>query len=134
MLKDYTKDPVVNVKFLNYDFSVLGEVGHPGKFEMENERTTILDALGLAGDIRVFGKRDNILVIREIDGKREFGRVNLLSKDIFKSPYYYLKTNDVVYVEPVRAKFFARSGVPQYISIAAAGITLLLTLLNISKL
>ncbi|MGH2647336.1 MAG: polysaccharide biosynthesis/export family protein, partial [Ginsengibacter sp.] len=134
MLKDYTKDPVVNVKFLNYDFSVLGEVGHPGRFEMENERTTIFDALGLAGDIGVFGKRNNVLVIREVNGEREFGRLDLLSENIFMSPYYYLKTNDIVYVEPVRAKFFARSGAPQYISIAAAGITILLTLLNLSKL
>ena len=134
LFKDYTKNPVVNIKFLNYDYSVLGEVSHPGRFEMDNERTTILEAMGVAGDITLLGKRDNILVIREVNGQREFGRVNLLSKDIFKSPYFYLKTNDVVYVEPVRSKFLARSGAPQYIGIAAAGITLLLTLLNLSKL
>lgn len=134
LLKDYTKDPVINVKFLNYSFSVLGEVTHPGKFEMDNERTTVLEALGSAGDISVFGKRDNILVIREVNGERKFGRINLLSKDIFNSPYFYLKANDVVYVEPVRTRFFARSGITQYISIVAAGITLLLTLLNLSNL
>lgn len=132
-LKDYTKNPIVNVKFLNYGYSVLGEVAHPGRFEMDNERTTILDAIGIAGDVTVLGKRDNILVIREINGEREFGRLNLLSKDIFKSPYYYLKTNDVVYIEPVKAKSLARTGAPQYISIAAVGISLLLTLLNFIK-
>ena len=134
MFKDYTKNPVVNVKFLNYEFSILGEVNHPGRFSITDERITILDAIGMAGDLTYLGKRENILVIREVNGRREFGRLDLLSKDIFKSPYFYLKTNDVVYVEPVKSKFFARSGAPQYIGIVAAGITLLLTLLNLSKL
>ena len=134
MLKDYTKNPVVNVKFINYGFSILGEVNHPGKFVMNDERTTILDAIGMAGDLTYLGKRENILVIREVNGKREFGRLDLLSKDIFKSPYFYLKTNDVVYVEPVKSKFFSRSGATQYIGIIAVGVTLLLTLLNLSKL
>ena len=101
---------------------------------MINERTTILDSLGMAGDLTYLGRRENILVIREVNGKREFGRLDLLSKDIFKSPYFYLKTNDIVYVEPVKSKFFSRSGAPQYIGIGAAIITLLLTLLNLSKL
>lgn len=132
-LKDYTKSPVVNIKFLNYGYSVLGEVSHPGRFEMENERTTILDALGMAGDLTVLAKRNDILVIREVDGKREFGRLDLLSKNIFQSPYFYLKTNDVVYVEPVRSKFLGRTGVPQYLGLIAAAFTLFLTILNFSK-
>lgn len=132
-LKDYTKNPVVNVKFLNYNFSVIGEVTRPGRFDMDNERVTILQALGMAGDLTVLGKRQNILVIREFNGQREFGRVDLLSKNIFESPYFYLKTNDVVYVEPVRSKFFARTGAPQYVGIVAAGITLILTILNFAK-
>lgn len=134
MFKDYTKNPVVNVKFLNYEYSVLGEVNHPGQFEMNNERTTILEALAMANDLTIFGKRNNVLVIREVNGKREFGRVNLLSKNIFKSPYFYLKTNDVVYVEPVKSKFLTRGGAPQYISIAAGVIGLILTIITLSKL
>ena len=134
MLKDYTKNPVVNIKFLNYGFSVIGEVARPGHFQMSDERTTILDAISIAGDLTTLGKRNNILIIREVNGQREFGRLNLLSKDIFKSPYFYLKTNDIVYVEPVSAKFLSRTGAPQYIGLVAAGITLLLTLLNYSKL
>lgn len=134
MLKDYTKNPVVNVKFLNYNYSVLGEVNHPGKFDMDNERTTVLDAIANANDLTVLGKRDNVLVVREVNGKREYGRIDLLSKDLFKSPYFYLKTNDVVYVEPVKSKFFTRNGVPQYIGIAAGAVALLLTILNLSKL
>lgn len=134
MLKDYTKNPVVNIKFLNYGYSVLGEVSHPGQFEMNNERTTILEAIAMANDLTTYGKRNNVLVIREVNGKREFGRVNLLSKDIFKSPYFYLKTNDVVYVEPVKSKFLTRGGAPQYIGIAAGAIGLILAIVTLSKL
>jgi polysaccharide export outer membrane protein len=132
-LKDYTKNPVVNVKFLNYNYSVLGEVNHPGKFEMQNERTTIFDALASANDMTTFGKRQNILVVREENGQRHYGRVDILSKDVFKSQYYYLKTNDVVYVEPVKAKFITRNGIPQLIAIAAAAAALVLAILSFSK-
>lgn len=100
---------------------------------MPNERFTILEALSMAGDITEFGKRDNVLVIREVNGKRNFARVSLLTKNLFNSPYYYLKTNDVVYVEPVKSKFIARKGVPQYLAIAAVGLSLLLTIINLRK-
>jgi polysaccharide export outer membrane protein len=132
-LKDYTKEPVVNVRFINYYVSVLGEVAKPGKFPMQTERMTVLDAISLAGDLTDMGKRENVLVIREVNGERSFARLNLLSKDIFTSPYFYLKTNDVVYIEPVKAKFITRTGVPQYIGIAAVGISLLITIINVSK-
>lgn len=132
-LKDYTKEPVVNVRFINYYVSILGEVAKPGKYPMQTERMTVLDALGLAGDLTDMGKRENILVIREVNGERSFARLNLLSKDIFSSPYFYLRTNDVVYVEPVKTKFITRTGVPQYIGIAAVGISLLITIINVSK-
>lgn len=130
---DYTKNPVVNVRFLNYAFSVMGEVNRPGRFNMVTERTSILEAITMAGDISYLGKSDNVLVIREENGYRSFGRINLLSKNIFKSPFFYLKTNDVVYVEPVKAKFINRAGVPQYVSLVAVGLSLILTIINLSK-
>lgn len=133
LFKDYTKNPVVNVRFLNYSFSVLGEVNNRGRFTMSNERTTILEAISMAGDLTEFGMRDNILVVREVKGERTFARVNILSKDLFKSPYYYLKTNDVVYVEPVKAKFIARTGVPQWLAIVAVGLSLLYTIVLLSR-
>lgn len=133
LFKDYTKNPVVNVRFLNYNYSVMGEVNNRGRFNMVNERTTILDAISVAGDLTDLGKRDNVLVVREVNGVRSFARVNLLSKSLFKSPYYYLKTNDVVYVEPVKAKFISRTGVPQYLTIVAVGLSLLITIVNLSK-
>ncbi len=133
LFKDYTKNPVVNVRFLNYSYSVLGEVKASGKFQMVNERTTILEAISSAGDITDLGKRDNVMIVREENGVREMGRVNLLSKDLFKSPYFYLKTNDVVYVEPVKAKFISRTGIPQYLGIVAVGLSLLITIINLRK-
>jgi len=133
LYKDYTKNPVVNVRFLNYHFSVLGEVRNKGSFNMTNERTTILEAISMAGDLTELSKRDNILVIRETNGERTYARVNLLSKDLFKSPYYYLRTNDVVYVEPVRASFITRTGVPQYMAILAVGLSLITTIVYLTK-
>lgn len=133
LFKDYTKNPVVNVRFLNYNFSVLGEVNNKGRFSMISERTTILDAISMAGDLTDLARRENVLIIREENGQRKFARVNLLSKSIFSSPYFYLKTNDVVYVEPVKAKFISRSGVPQYLGIVAVGLSLLITIINLAK-
>lgn len=130
--KEYTKNPVVNVRFLNYSFSVLGEVSRSGRFIMQTERATLLDAISQAGDITDLGRRDNIAVIREENGERKVGRVNLLSKDFFNSPYFYLRNNDVVYVEPVKARFISRSGIPQYVSIVAIGLTMILTVVNIT--
>ena len=133
LLKDYTKNPVVNVRFLNYTFSVLGEVTRGGKFTMPTERMTILEALSTAGDLTVLAKRENVLIIREIQGQRVFARLNLLSKDIFTSPYYYIKANDVIYVEPVNSKFINRTGLPQYLGLAAVGVSLILTIINVSR-
>jgi polysaccharide biosynthesis/export protein len=133
LLKDYTKNPVVNVRFLNYSFSILGEVVKGGKFQMPTERVTILEALSMAGDLTILAKRDNLLLIRESEGQRTFARLNLLSKDIFTSPYYYIKANDVIYVEPVTTKFINRTGLPQYLSLAAVGVSLILTIINVSR-
>jgi polysaccharide biosynthesis/export protein len=133
LLKDYTKNPVVNVRFLNYFVSVLGEVNKSGRYPMPTERITILEAITLAGDITDLGKRDNVLLIREVNGKRTFSRIDLTSKSLFQSPNYYLRSNDVVYVEPVKAKFISRSGAPQYVSLIAVGLSLILTIINVTQ-
>ena len=133
LLKDYTKNPIVNVRFLNYNYSILGEIARSGRYSMQTERVSIFDAVSMAGDLTDLARRDNVLVIREVNGKRETARLNLLSRDVFKSPFFYLKTNDVVYVEPVKAKFISRTGVPQYISIIAVGFSLILTLINLRR-
>jgi len=104
MLKEkltvYIKDPIVNVRLKNFKITVIGEVGAPGSFTIPNERITVIEALGLAGDLEIKGKRTNITVIREKDGENTYHKLDLTSKEIFKSPVYYLAQNDVLYVEP----------------------------------
>lgn len=106
--KDY-KDPNIQLRFANFKVSVLGEVNHPSAYTFPNEKVTILDALSLAGDLTIYGKRENVLVVRDQDGKKEFARLNLNSSEIFNNPFYYLKQNDVIYVEPSKAKSSANN-------------------------
>jgi polysaccharide export outer membrane protein len=99
-LSEFLKNPVVHIQILNYKVTVLGDVRSPGTFKIPNERITILEALGLAGDLKMTGKRNNVLVVRDENGEKTQFRVDLTSHDLFISPVYYLKQNDVVYVEP----------------------------------
>lgn len=104
LISQYVKDPIVNIQFMNFRISVLGEVNKPGTFRLSNDRTSILDAIGEAGDLTIYGERNNVLLIRDNNGKKEFHRFDLTRSDIFASPYYYLQQNDVIYVEPNRPK------------------------------
>lgn len=97
-------DAIVTVEFMNFKVSVLGEVTAPGTYTIEGDKATILQALSMARDLTIFGKRENISVIREENGKRVIYEVNLCSADVFKSPAYYLKQNDIIYVEPSKIK------------------------------
>lgn len=99
-LQEYIKNPVVNIQIQNYKVTVLGDVRTPGTFKIPNERITVLEALGLAGDLKMTGGRKNVLVIRDENGKKTEYRLDLTSKALFSSPAYYLTQNDVVYVEP----------------------------------
>jgi len=103
-LKPYLEAPVVSIRFLNFRVTVLGEVNGPSTFPIQGEKVTILEALGMAGDFTPYSNRDRVLVIREQNGKRDFGYLDLRSPDLFQSPYFYLQQNDVVYVEPIKAK------------------------------
>ena len=84
--------------------TLIGDVNSPGVYSIPNERVSILEAIALAGDLTFYGVRENVLVIREVDGKREFGRINLTSPDVFSSPYFYLRQNDVVVVDATKRK------------------------------
>jgi polysaccharide biosynthesis/export protein len=98
-VRQYVSDAIVSVRVLNYKITVLGEVTRPGSYSIPSERVSVLDALGLAGDLTIFGRRDNVKIIREVNGQRSIGELNLAKGNIFSSPYYYLQQNDVVYVE-----------------------------------
>jgi polysaccharide export outer membrane protein len=98
---DLVKDPVVTVEFMNLTVAVLGEVTHPGRFNIDKDKFTILDAISMAGDLTIYGKRDNVAVQRDENGKKVIYRVDLTSGvDLYSSPAYYMQQNDVVYVEP----------------------------------
>ncbi len=100
----YLKNPYVDIRFLNFRIAVFGEIAKPDVYIIPQEKLTILELLAMAGDLTIYGKRDNVLIIREENGKRIFGRLDLRSPQIFQSPYYYLQQNDVVLVEPSRKK------------------------------
>jgi polysaccharide export outer membrane protein len=95
----YLKDPIVNIRIQNFRITVLGEVNNPGTYPISGERVTIMEALGLAGDLTIKAKRDNILIVRDFNGTKTYTRINLLNKEVFNSPVYYLTQNDVIYVE-----------------------------------
>ncbi len=102
--EDLLKDPIVTTEFLNFRVSILGEVVSPGTYQVGNDKVTIFEALSMAGDLTIFGKRDDIVVVREKNSIRTFYRVDLRSQKIFSSPVYYLQQNDIVYVVPNKTK------------------------------
>ena len=110
------KDPIVNINFMNFFVTVLGEVKNPGRHAVNSQGMTIFEALGLAGDMTIYGKRNNVLVSREVDGKMEFARLNLNDQAIFASPYYHIRQNDVIYVEPNNARAISSQNIPLYLS------------------
>ncbi|MCS6929040.1 MAG: polysaccharide biosynthesis/export family protein [Saprospiraceae bacterium] len=103
-IEPYLKNPIVNVKLANFRFSVLGEVNKAGTYTVPYERVSILEALSMAGDVAKYGNRENILIIRQTDGRRQYGRINLHRRDVFQSPYFYIQQGDIIYVEPLKAK------------------------------
>lgn len=102
-------NPVVSVRYLNYHITVLGEVNNPGVVTIPNEQISVLEAIGLAGDLTIYGKRDNVLLIRKEDGRKIAQRLDLNSDKLLTSPYYYLKSNDVLYVQPGSNKVLSAS-------------------------
>lgn len=103
-ISEYVTDPIVNVRLANFTVTILGEVRNPGTFTIQDERITILEALGLADDLTIFGKRKNVLLVREVDGKKKYAKIDLTTVNVVNSPVYYLQQNDVIYVEPNNAK------------------------------
>ncbi|MDR0834549.1 MAG: polysaccharide biosynthesis/export family protein [Candidatus Symbiothrix sp.] len=99
LISKYVTDPIVNLQFVSYQVTVLGEVNSPGPVSSGTGRLTILEALGAANDLTIFGNRKNVLIIRENNGIKEYGFVDLTKSAVFSSPYYYLQQNDVVVVE-----------------------------------
>ncbi len=127
-------DPIVNIRYLNYKVTVIGEVGHPTVINVPNEKISLLEALGLAGDLTIFSRRDNVLIIRETEGVKNFQRINLNTNELFTSPYYFLKSNDVVYVETNKNKIASTSRsivwIPVIFSALASAVTITYVISN----
>lgn len=133
-LKNFLNNPYITVRFLNYRFTMLGEVARPGIFSIPSDHINLLEALGMAGDMTFYGRRDNILVIRESNGVRQFARLDITKPDIMASPYFYLQSNDVVIVEPTNKKVAANDQTTiRNVSIAASVISTLAILYSIFK-
>lgn len=103
-VEPYLQKATVNVRLMNLKISVLGEVAKPGTYQMPDMRVALPEALGLAGDLTISAKRSNILIIREEKGQRTYAKLDLRKPEVLSSPYYYLKPNDIIYVEPSRSK------------------------------
>lgn len=129
-------NPTVNVQLLSPTVVVMGEVNRPGRQSMPNGRLTLLEALGAAGDLTIYGRRDNVLVTRETDGKLEFARIDLTSSDLFTSPYYYLQQNDVIYVSPNKVRAINSTNLGLWLSMVstvASAATVIVTVVNTTK-
>jgi polysaccharide export outer membrane protein len=127
ILEDYIKNPIINIRLTNFKVTVMGEVVKPGTYIIPNERISVLDAIGLAGDLTIYGNRKTVLLIREQDGKRMMVNMDLTNKQLFNSPYFYLSQNDVVYIEPNKTKVNS-SNVGPNTTVIISSISLLITL------
>ncbi len=128
-------DPIVTARFLNFRVTVLGEVNRPGVVFAPNEQISILEAIGQAGDLTIFGLRNNVILIRQEGPNKLVKRMNLNSSQILQSPYFFLKSNDVIYVEPGKAKVATRNLIQQQLPVIFSGLSLVIILLtNVFKL
>ncbi len=130
-------DPTVNIQFADMHVSVIGEVARPGTYNITNDRITLLDALSMAGDLTIYAVRNDITVIREENGKRTFASIDLQSKDLFDSPYFYLQQNDQIYVRPNRFRASAGEVNPNrsfYISLVSTFVSVATLIITITKL
>lgn len=127
----YLKDPVVQVRFANFKVTVIGEVNKPATYTIPSEKVSILDIVGMAGDLTIYGRRENIMLIRDNAGKKDIFRLNLASSSIIESPYFYLKQNDVIYVQPnnSRTSVNNRSGL-QVFSVVSSLISIAVLLIT----
>lgn len=128
------KDPVVTINFLNFTVNVLGEVTRPGKIRVESERITVLEAIAQAGDLTPYGKRNTVKVVREQDGQLQFGTLDLNAPDIFRSPFYYLQQNDIVYVEPNGVRAMNSQNIGTYLSMATTAATMATVIISVVAL
>jgi polysaccharide export outer membrane protein len=123
----YVKNPIINLRITNFKISLQGEVNLPGTYSITSERVTLIEALSMAKDLTIYGKRNNILIIREVSGEKSFNRVDITKSDFINSPFYYLAQNDVVYVEPNKTRVNS-SAVGPNTSVIISAVSILVSL------
>lgn len=124
-------DPIVSIRQLNYEITIIGEVGKPSVITVPSEKVSLIKALGLAGDITIYGEKNNVTLIRENDGKRTVTHIDLNSADFFTSPYYYLQANDIIYVEANKNKVASVSRTRQSLPVIISALSLAIIALNV---
>lgn len=131
LLEGKITNPIITIQLLNFKISVQGEVNKPGTFPITTERVTLLEALSMAGDLTIYGKRDNILVIREENGIKSFQKVDITKGDFVNSPYYYLSQNDVIYVEPNKTRVNS-SVIGPNVTVGISALSLIITIVALT--
>lgn len=129
-LTTYLKEPVVSLRLINFKVSVLGDVARPGVYPVQNERVSVAEALSMAGDLGITAVRDNVLLIRENDGKRQYIRLDMHKKEIFNSPYYYLQNNDILYIQPGNAKYASVDSSYRNVSIILSALSVIALIIS----
>lgn len=129
-LTTYLKEPVVSLRLINFKVSVLGDVAKPGVYPVQNERVSVAEALSMAGDLTITGVRNNVLLVREYQGKRQYIRLDLHSKDLFNSPYYYMQNNDLLYVQPGTAKYASVDASYKNVSIILSALSVIALIIS----
>ena len=129
-LEPFVKSPTVYVYIANYIISVLGEVARPAQYVIPHNQITLPEVIALAGDLTIYGKRTNVLIVREVDGQRIFGHVDLTNRYLFRSPYYYLYAGDLIYVEPTKGKLTSTDRTFQWAPVIISSLSFILLIIN----
>ncbi|MES2519131.1 MAG: polysaccharide biosynthesis/export family protein [Bacteroidota bacterium] len=132
-LEKFLKEPTVNVRLLNHKFTVIGEVNKPGVYNLLDNHTTLPEVIGMAGDLTIYGRRDNVMIVRTTNGKREVVKINLTSREFLDSPYYFIQNADVIYVETMKGKITSTDRTIQLIPIVTGVASTFILLLNFLK-
>jgi len=133
LLLDYLQKPTVNIRLVSFQISVLGEVARPGVFDIPDGEVTVLEALAYAGDLTIYGSRDNVLVIRNNQGKKSYFRINLNDSEFLNGQEFYLENNDVLYIEPSKGKTSADDNAYRILPLIISSLTFITVLISISQ-
>jgi len=132
-LEPYLKDPTVVVRIVNYRVTLMGEVANPGVYHVPNEKISILEAISLAGDLTIYGKRETVKIFRRSEGTHQVFTLDLTSSSVFSSPHFFLRNNDIVYIEPSKGKTSLDDNVYRILPLIISSLTLLIVMIGFAN-